>query len=164
MTGISQQHGKCIVVVDPCPTDYLPLMAAGRSRSLSFCFFSCGADALGLRWCGAGQARLWMINICLPDMTGLELCELLQPRLAGTPALLIADRYDPDDELSVLGTGTLHYVCKPLKASWLNNLLQADNACRASSSMTRPAAKANGHDLSISVASFHEPLPFEEKE
>ncbi len=126
MNNLSEKQVKVIVVVDPNITDYLPLVSDGKSRSQSFCFFTTGADAL--RWSRAGQAQLWMVNFQLPDMTGLELCELLRGRLIQTPVLVVSNSYDSDSERSVLETGWLHYVCKPLENTWLKYLLQEPQA------------------------------------
>jgi len=115
-----RQQDNAIVIVDPATADYMPLVIAGRSRLWSFYFFTAGSDAM--RWHHARHTRLWMINIRLPDMTGMELCEAMRPRLERIPVVLISDEYDPAEELAVFSAGTLHYMCKPLDLSLVSAL------------------------------------------
>jgi DNA-binding response OmpR family regulator len=105
------------MVVDPCPHAYEQLAAAGKARGIRFTFLKTAEEALHSH---PGRSVLaWMINMQLPCMTGLELFELLRPHLANVPVLIVDNEYDAARELSVLETGRLHYLCKPLDASWL---------------------------------------------
>jgi DNA-binding response OmpR family regulator len=115
-----QCEANVIMVVDPCRSDYEPLIAAGEARGIRLQFLKTAEDALR---CHAPPGILaWMINMQLPCMTGLELYELVRPRLANVPVLMVDNRYDAARELSVLTMGRLHYLCKPLGASWLDQL------------------------------------------
>jgi len=106
-----------IVIVDPRISDYEAW--ADAAADADFCFCSTGREALEHAPAGA---PLWLINAELPDMAGLELIELLRPRLRGKPVFLVADRYDPAYELAALQRGSLHFACKPLPATWLDQI------------------------------------------
>jgi DNA-binding response OmpR family regulator len=114
-------NGNVIMVVDPCPNDYEPLVAAGEANGVHFTFLSTGEQAVRSRGPPSG-ALAWMINMQLPCLTGLELYELMRSRLANVPVLMVDDQYDAERELSVLTTGRLHYMCKPLEPSWIDKL------------------------------------------
>lgn len=131
-----QSEGNVIMVVDPCQSDYEPLIAAGEARGIRFTFLKTAEEAL--RFHVPSGILAWMINMQLPCATGLELYELLRSRLAGVPVLMVDNAYDVNRELSVLAKGRMHYLCKPLEASWLGQLHRKD-------SNRKPAASANLH-------------------
>jgi DNA-binding response OmpR family regulator len=115
-----QPEGNVIVVVDPCQSDYELLIQAGKSRGIRFAFLKTDEEALRLH--APAGVLAWMINMQLPCLTGLELYELLRPRLAGVPVLMVDNQYDAARELSVLTMGRLHYLCKPLEAAWIDRI------------------------------------------
>jgi DNA-binding response OmpR family regulator len=115
-----QPEGNLIMVVDSCPDDYERLVVAGDANGIQFTFLKTAEQAL--RSHAGPSVLVWMINMWLPCMTGLELFELLRPRLAHVPVLMVDDVYDAVRELTVLEIGRLHYLFKPLDASWLNGL------------------------------------------
>jgi DNA-binding response OmpR family regulator len=115
-----QPEGNLIMVVDSCPDDYERLVVAGDASGIQFTFLKTAEQAL--RFHAGPSVLVWMINMQLPCMTGLELFELLRPRLAHVPVLMVDDKYDAARELTVLEMGRLHYLCKPLDPSWLNVL------------------------------------------
>ena len=118
-------EASVIMVVDPCQSDYGPLIAAGEARRIRFEFLNSAEEAL--RSHARRGVLAWMINMQLPCMTGLELYELLRSRLARVPVLMVDDRYNATRELSVLSVGRLHYLCKPLDGSWLDHLHREDS-------------------------------------
>ena len=105
------------MVVDSCLDDYERLVAAGKASGIQFTFLKTAEQAL--RSHAGPSVLVWMINVRLPCMTGLELFALLRPRLARVPFLMVDDQYDAARELIVLKVGRLHYVCKPLDPTWL---------------------------------------------
>ena len=110
-----------VLIVDAQPGDYLPILTSGRQPATHWQVYRTGTDAL--QSANAEGAHLCLINTRLPDMLGLELYGLLKSRLRVIPVVFVADRYRRDDELSVLQTGTLHFVCKPLEPSFLERIL-----------------------------------------
>ena len=99
---------------------YEPLKAAGQASGIGFTFLATADEAL--RSPAPAGVLAWMINMQLPDMSGLELYQLLRSRLANVPVLMVDEQYDAAREVSVLTVGRLHYVCKPLDSSWVEKL------------------------------------------
>ena len=118
MTRASQ--GGVIMVVDPAHSDYESLIAAGETSGIRFRFLSTVEEALRLH--PPPGVLAWIINIELPPLSGLELYGLLRSRLGGVPVVMVDDQYDAARELSVLTRGGPHYLCKPLEASWIEQL------------------------------------------
>lgn len=124
MFSAATRHGTTtIVIVDPCLADYQPLIDAGEAGQANFCLVETGEDALRTRV--SCEPGLWLINSQLPDMTGLELHQLLRPHLGKAPVFLVADRYDPAVEIAALQAGSLHFVCKPLTSEWMSHLCRS---------------------------------------
>ncbi len=116
----SQVPTAHVVVVDSHPHDFAmfdPLVDAGR---LTLEFITQSRTAL--RHGGTSQADLWMINIDLADISGLDLFEMMARDLEQTPVFIVADRYRSDDEVHSLQLGATKYLCKPVAYSWLATL------------------------------------------
>ncbi len=108
------------VVVDSHPHDFAlfdSLIDAGR---LTLDFITQGRAAL--RQASGSRADLWMINIDLADISGLDLFEMLARDLDQTPVFMVTDRYRADDEVRSLQLGATKYLCKPVAYSWLATL------------------------------------------
>ena len=69
-----------IVVVDACPADYMATLAASR-LGVRWQFLGCGRKAL--RMASVQAVDLWVVNVSLPDMSGLELCRMLHKQPTG---------------------------------------------------------------------------------
>ena len=78
-------HALSIVVVDRCPADYIAASAAPR-LGVGWQFVTCGREAL--RTARARAVDLWVVNVSLPDMSGLDLCRMLRERRASTSSSL----------------------------------------------------------------------------
>jgi len=131
LLDVYQAHGPNIIAfVDARPEDYWQLAEAAEARGFHCRYATTAEQALQLA--KRGQPAFWLVNLHLPDMTGLELCRLLRPRLSGAPHFLIADRYDPGDETAVLAAGG-HFLCKPLPHAILDATRIAPPRLRAPS-------------------------------
>ena len=115
-----------ILIVDAEPADYLSVLTGGNRPATHWQVYRSGTDAL--QSANAEGAHLCLINTRLPDMSGLELYRILRPRLRVIPVVFVADRYRRDDELAALSTGTVHFACKPLEATFLEKILSAPTA------------------------------------
>jgi len=125
-----------VVVVDPSPDDYRPLVDEGPP-TIDFRF--CGSGEEALRVGEPAEVGLWMINSRLPDMTGVELHKLLRPHLAKTPVFLVANAYDAAAEIAALSSGSMHFICKPLREKWFADVCRS-LAARAPRPWPLPAA------------------------
>jgi DNA-binding response OmpR family regulator len=115
--NLLQQDVDDLIVVDPSADDYDPIVAAAAREGLCAAFFSTGEEAL--RRASASASTLWMINACLPDMTGVCLLTILRRRAQRTSVFVVGDAYSADDELAARIAGATAYLCKPATADWL---------------------------------------------
>lgn len=106
-----------IVVVDSHPRDY-DLLAHDRALSrLEFQFFPDGRSLLRNRQ--TTSPELVIINMHLPDMSGLDIYQVVFQRWPEIPVYLVGDDYRPDDEIQARMCGAIFYFCKPLQREWL---------------------------------------------
>ena len=116
MIAYPKLHAK-IVVVDSQPHDYAAVARDARREDMQLEFLSTGRAALRFR--GDVAPRLWVINMHLPDMSGLDLYKMLEQRWPDTPVFLVGDDYRPEDEIHARMSGATFYFCKPLESDWL---------------------------------------------
>jgi DNA-binding response OmpR family regulator len=106
-----------VVIADKKLDDYGPLVVELSERGVRVGLFSTGEDAL--RAAIGNAATLWVVNVTLPDMTGVALLKLVRRRLPRSTVFLVGDEYSADDELAARAAGATAYVCKPPSAAWL---------------------------------------------
>jgi DNA-binding response OmpR family regulator len=124
-----------LIVVDANPEDYSSILAELVVRSARVHVFETGEEAV--RTPGAQPSTLWMVNMRLPDMSGIGLLTLVRRRFRRCNLFLVGDFYKAEDELAARAAGATAYVCKPATAAWF------DSYClRAPRPMTRSLAKA----------------------
>ena len=128
------------VIVDATPDDYAAIASDKSNDALEWRFVTRGGAAL--REAHGSGVGLWMINVCLPDMSGLDLLEMLSPGLGGTPVFVIADEYHTQHERDALRLGATKFFCKPVSATWLAGLQGLPAARRAPLSGTLHALSA----------------------
>lgn len=106
-----------VLIVDPRPEDYTRLTEAAHELQLTVREARDGQCALKL----AQQATvsLWVTNISLPDMSGLDLLELVRARRPDAPCLIVSDSYSAHDEVAARTAGASAYLCKPVDTVWL---------------------------------------------
>lgn len=123
-----------VVVVDSHLEDYFSIVAELEVRHARIALFETGEEAV--RTSGALPSTLWMVNMRLPDMSGIGLLTLVRRRFRRSNIFLIGDFYEAEDELAARTAGATAYVCKPATAAWL------DSYClRVRRPVTRPFAK-----------------------
>jgi CheY-like chemotaxis protein len=105
-----------VAVVDPRPDDYAVLLGAPSVAEVRWQFVTCGRDALRLPQ--ANEVDLWVIHLMLPDMTGLELCQILKARLSRPVIYVVTDDYCAADERAARARGASLFGCKPAEAWW----------------------------------------------
>ncbi len=103
-----------IVVVDPKPTDYAALLDAFPQGSMAFHFLPLGRDAL--RLARAHGADLWVIHVGLPDISGLDLCAMVNDRWPQSVVYVVADEFCPEEERAARTCGASFFTCKPVQA------------------------------------------------
>ena len=108
-----------VVVVDDCPGDYTVFGPLEQNGELKLQFITTGGDAL--RRSQGLSVNLWLINTQLPDLSGFDIVEMLQPVPPGTAVFLIGNHYRSADELKALRLGVSKYLVKPLSCDWLSD-------------------------------------------
>jgi DNA-binding response OmpR family regulator len=139
-----------IVVVDSRPRDYHDLASMAGEWQWHVHFLTTARAAI--TFLRRARADLWMINTWLPDMSGFTLYETLRDQVAGASAMIVSDRYDPEDERLACRGGAILYVCKgPADSIDCRSLLQslttgdrnesaAQPTCELLNSIARPVA------------------------
>ena len=123
-----------VAVVDPQPGDYGVLLDTPLGTELRWQFLSCGRDAL--RLAQAEEVDLWVVHLVLPDMSGLELCELLKTRLCRPVIYAVSDEYRAEDERAARARGASLFGCKPVQAWWFEPWARPPNSGRADTGFT----------------------------
>ena len=116
----NDHHSTTVAVVDSHPHDYAlfePLVGAGK---LTLHYLTQGR--LALRWSQQQVADLWMINVQLVDIPGLDLFEMLATDLERVPVFIVTNSYCAEEEVRALRLGATKYLCKPAAISWLATL------------------------------------------
>jgi len=108
-----------IGIVDPRPEDYWQFAEQAEAAGAACRYAATGEQAPRLaEWM---QPALWLVSSELADMTGLELCRLLQRRRGRAPLFVVAHAYQPQAEVAVLAAGG-NFLCKPIPAAVLESL------------------------------------------
>ena len=109
-----------VIVVDPQPEDYTEIVSSVDERQLRLHLFATGDEAI--RSSAATWCELWLVNMQLPDMTGIELMSLIRERDPQAAVFLVGNVQDSKDEIAARSAGSTAYVCKPAHAVWLSGL------------------------------------------
>ncbi len=107
-----------VYVVDRSPSDYRHLVDSAQDDEQTFAFFSDGRSALRVN--PSSSHAVWIINLDLPDMSGLDLYQMLRSRFPASPVFVVNDQYRPDDERAARMSGATLYFCKPIQQEWLD--------------------------------------------
>jgi response regulator RpfG family c-di-GMP phosphodiesterase len=127
-----------MIVVDAHLESYLSIVAELEARHARVALFDNGEEAL--RTPGAVPSTLWLVNMRLPDMSGIGLLTLIRRRVRRSNIFLVGDFYNPEDELAARSAGATAYLCKPATAAWLDSCW-----LRAIRPVAFPQAKPNSY-------------------
>ena len=103
---------ECVVVVDANPHDYHNLADLISRADVEIRFVSSGNEALAA--CLTHMPALWIVNLDLPDMSGIDLRTMLRRRGIRAPVALVGDRYSVADEIRARTAGAEIYLAKPV--------------------------------------------------
>lgn len=148
-----------ILIVDDLVTNRIILKVKLNTASHSVVQAGTGAEALRV----ARQERpgLILLDMMLPDMSGIDVCRSLRadPALCHTPIIIISASTRRDDRLRALEAGADAFLSKPLNETVLlariRNLLRA---AQADGGLRLQAETCQGFGLSEAAQSFdHSP-------
>ena len=108
-----------VVIIDPAFDEYAHLCDEFCDEHLCVTFTNSGSGALRLvpSHCDAE----WLVNAELPDMTGLELLEMLRAIEPCLSVQLVANQYDVEHELKAYRMGAKLYATKPHDRRWFDD-------------------------------------------
>ena len=109
---VAQQQPATVCIVDNRPSDYRRLTHEVTDPMARIVFFRTGQEALQMA--GASDATVWIINLQLPDMSGVDLQTMLRARGYTTPMILLGDEYRVEDEIQARSAGAAMYCAKPV--------------------------------------------------
>jgi DNA-binding response OmpR family regulator len=104
--------------VDADPEGYDAEVHDLESRRTQVEFYSSARSVL--RSSKRHPPELCIVNLQLPDMSGLDLYQMLIDRWPGVPIYLVGDKYNPEDEIRARCSGATLYFCKPIESGWLS--------------------------------------------
>lgn len=102
------------LVIDDSPE--LRAVMASFLSSLGITVITARDGESGLAMAGAHTPDLICLDLMLPTVSGLEVCERLKrnPETAGIPVLMVSARTFPQDRVEARKAGADGYVTKPL--------------------------------------------------
>jgi DNA-binding response OmpR family regulator len=115
--NLTAQQVDDLIVVDANSNDYDRLVDELGLVDVRIHLYASGEDAL--RATSAGASAIWMVNIRLPDMSGICFLKLIRRRVRQCSVFLVGDAYSATDELAARLAGATAYLCKPASAAWI---------------------------------------------
>lgn len=101
-----------VVVVDAYPHDYDDLADQISRADTEIVFVQSGQEALTA--CLTHMPAMWIVNMDLPDMSGIDLQTMLRDRGCRSPIALVGDRYSVTQEIDARTAGADIYLAKPV--------------------------------------------------
>ena len=105
------ESGRTVLIVDDDAPSRTVLSIVCGSRGHAVIEAASGADALV-----AATTRgpdLILLDVSLPDMSGLEVCHRIREAGLTTPVVILSGHTDPEDVSRALRLGADEYVTKP---------------------------------------------------
>jgi putative two-component system response regulator len=114
---IGSKQAPRILLVDDEPTNLRVLKQVLQAAKYRLSFARSGQDALKL--VEKEQVDLILLDIMMPEMTGLEVCERLKqnPATADIPVIFVTALKDSIDEEKGFEIGAVDYIVKPIVPS-----------------------------------------------
>ncbi len=101
--------------------------------------------ASGIDFSGAAEYDLIILDIMLPDISGLEVCRKLRDASISAPILMLTARRAIEDRVEGLNAGADDYLCKPFAFDELEARIRAVH--RRETTQKSPVIEAGGISL-----------------
>ena len=108
-----------VAVVDTQSHDYAVLLEAAQRHNARLELLALGRDAL--RMARTREVPFWVVNVALPDMSGLDLSAMLRTRSPQSVIYVVTDKYRAEEERAARMCGASFFGCKPVRAPWFDN-------------------------------------------
>lgn len=109
-----------VCVVDRDFEDYQALLSERELRDVRWEFLSSGREAL--RHSQDSSIALWIVNTRLPDMSGLDLCQMLKAQSPTAVVYMTPDEYSALEERAAWLAGATLFRPKPIDPAWFESL------------------------------------------
>ena len=154
---------RVLVVEDDPP---LSKMVSGYLGSHGYDTHAVSTGREAIEWIAANSADVILLDLGLPDIDGLEVCQRIRTSFDGCILILTA-RGDSMDEVAGLDAGADDYVAKPVRPEALlarlrahmrrDRRLEAEPALKLGNLRIDPSARTTtlgDHELSLTTAEF----------
>ncbi|QNN53305.1 fused response regulator/phosphatase [Nocardioides mesophilus] len=147
----------CVLVCDDTPAKRYVISSWLRREGFTVLEAETGAQAIEIAQ--GGDIDLAVLDVHLPDMTGLDVCAIIKrdPHTAATPVMHIsAVAVEPEDRSAGLENGADAYMVDPIEPvemiSMVRSLLRSSKARRSSERLTARLQQLATASLRINVA------------
>lgn len=115
---------SCVLVVEDNPQDILVAELLLEELGYTTLVAQTGNEAIAK--CNEFLPDLILLDMFLPDMTGLEVCKLikLQSSLAEIPILFVTSSHDNENVIKGFDAGAVDYVVKPFYINELSSRIK----------------------------------------
>jgi DNA-binding NtrC family response regulator len=125
-----------VLVVDDEPHIRYLIQQVLLDENLEVSIAGCGLEAL--QQLEAGPYGLAIVDLCLPDISGLDVAEAIRMVDPGTPVILITAYGTPAFESIASHPAIAHYVHKPFALERLLELVHLSLSARAQGDVSSP--------------------------
>lgn len=103
-----------------------------------------GADAIA--FCEASQPDLVLLDVVMPELSGLDVCRALKasPATADIPVIFVTSLNDPEEEGACWDVGGVDFITKPINAKTTRNRVRAHLTLKYQADMLRQLAWIDG--------------------
>jgi two-component system nitrogen regulation response regulator GlnG len=129
-----------LLIVDDEPAILLAFRRAFRGDGMEVLTAETAAEGLDLA--AARRPDVVVLDVHLPDLSGLEMLRRLRGRDARCLVVFISGRGDADDAIEAMKLGAFDYLLKPLELNQLRNII--NRALAIGRLMRVPAVVADG--------------------
>jgi DNA-binding response OmpR family regulator len=121
--GTLEPRATTVAVVDSHPADYAVFPQAMQRFRTKWRFLATGQEAL--RLARSEYVDLWVVNVVLVDISGIDLCGMLRSRSPPPAVYMVTDAYRAEDERAARAAGAAMFGCKPITMEWFDNRRRA---------------------------------------
>jgi two-component system alkaline phosphatase synthesis response regulator PhoP len=107
----------------------------------------------GIAKARAGDFDLIVLDVMMPEMNGVEVCETLRREGLQTPIMFLTVKSDPEDRIRGLEAGGDDYLAKPFHLREL--LLRVAAILKRSVWYEQSASRLDFHDNSVDFLTYH---------
>lgn len=130
---VDDQQINILTIYQIFHDDHEVFAATGGAQALEFCRTNDPPDLI-------------LLDIMMPDMDGLTVCQLLkaQPSTADIPVIFVTAQSTPDEETRALESGGVDFITKPVNPSVVRARVRTHLTLKAQSDLLRSQALIDG--------------------